>query len=549
MNDKIEMISKLITSGIPLIYANTTDPYTALNALSKNKTLFKNDKNKKSTKRKSYILSLTTPLSELRKNEKNGFTLKPIELSNGKKKMLNATPAQQLAFFLSDKIYINSILYIIIDSDIISKSPTLVELLRNHYNGLSAVFEKTKNENEAKTDEDSVSVLDDIEAYMPDETTIKSELLKLKEATDNTNSKRIDGIAEVLSKSVVLLSPSAQIPNELSNHVVNVGALHFHLKADNLPINYTAALTANEAVGMRFMYNKYSAEDAIKLKKAIFNSTTGLEELPTTIKLEDVGGYENIKKFVKQRKKIIDDMLALKSESIKPKGLFLAGIPGSGKTLLATAIGNYWGLPSYKLKLETIYAGLVGGSEANLIRVLESLEKLAPCYALIDEADKKFAGVGDNEVAGSDVPKKIFDILLEFIAKNNNIVFAVTANRIKHIPEEFMRIGRFDKLYFMGKPKAESRVEIIKIHAKKHNLVIPDDAKTINKLIDNSEGQTGAEIEGAIKEAAIEAYVSEKELTPKMITTELTKTRRIDDKKSGIMELIEWAKYYADDAE
>ena len=75
-----------------------------------------------------------------------------------------------------------------------------------------------------------------------------------------------------------------------------------------------------------------------------------------------------------------------------PKGILLLGPPGTGKSLTAKIVSNYWRLPLLKLDFGKIFSGLVGSSEENMRLALKTAEGLSPSVLWVDELKKRLAG-------------------------------------------------------------------------------------------------------------------------------------------------------------
>jgi SpoVK/Ycf46/Vps4 family AAA+-type ATPase len=84
------------------------------------------------------------------------------------------------------------------------------------------------------------------------------------------------------------------------------------------------------------------------------------------------------------------------------------------------------------------------------------------------------------------------------------VFVAATANKIESLPAEVLRKGRFDEVFFCDLPSTDERMEIFRIHLKM-NGVDPDTLE-IKRLMQNTEGWTGAEVEQAVVSARIEAH-------------------------------------------
>ena len=112
---------------------------------------------------------------------------------------------------------------------------------------------------------------------------------------------------------------------------------------------------------------------------------------------------------------------------------------------------------------------------------------------------------------GSEVTTRLFGNFLTWMQEKESPVFVIaTANNILELPPELMRKGRFDEIYFVGLPKPEERKKIFEIHLKKRRK---DDLNGINlqQLVNKTEGYSGADIEGVVKDAVEDVFASGKD--------------------------------------
>ena len=214
-----------------------------------------------------------------------------------------------------------------------------------------------------------------------------------------------------------------------------------------------------------------------------------------TLGLDNVGGLENLKEWLKIRK---DTFLGDESKVTidPPKGLLLLGVQGSGKSLAAKAIAGTWHIPLMRLDFSNLYAKWVGESEHNLKTALREAEAIAPCVLWIDEIEKGVSGDTTSDADGG-LSRRILGTLLTWMSERKARVFIVaTANDVTHLPPELLRKGRFDEIFFVDLPTYEVRRDIFAIHIGKRHL----DPKFFNleKLAKASEGYSGAEIEQAV---------------------------------------------------
>lgn len=129
--------------------------------------------------------------------------------------------------------------------------------------------------------------------------------------------------------------------------------------------------------------DKSSIDALIDEKRQTIRETGILEFIPAVAGLESVGGLENLKTWVKVRSNSFSDK-AREYGLPSPKGLLLAGIQGTGKSLLAKTIAAEWKLPLLRLDVGRLFGGIVGESESRVRQVIKLAEAIAPCVLWID---------------------------------------------------------------------------------------------------------------------------------------------------------------------
>ncbi|MGH7140647.1 MAG: hypothetical protein ACREHD_33360, partial [Pirellulales bacterium] len=83
-------------------------------------------------------------------------------------------------------------------------------------------------------------------------------------------------------------------------------------------------------------------------KQQIIKKTQILEFVKSDLKMDDVGGLENLKRWLQKRDKSwLDEANAYCLPA--PKGVLITGVPGCGKSLIAKAISAMWQLPLLRL--------------------------------------------------------------------------------------------------------------------------------------------------------------------------------------------------------
>ncbi|ABR35923.1 MULTISPECIES: AAA family ATPase [Clostridium] len=258
-------------------------------------------------------------------------------------------------------------------------------------------------------------------------------------------------------------------------------------------------------------------EIILEEKCQVIKKTGILEFEKSDLNMNDVGGLENLKRWVSKRNKSWLDS-AQKYNIPAPKGVLITGVPGCGKSLTAKAISAMWQLPLLRLDMGKIFSGIVGSSEENMRKAIKTAEAVAPSILWIDEIEKGFSGASSSS-GDSGTSTRIFGTFLTWMQEKTKPVFVVaTANNINSLPSELLRKGRFDEIFFVDLPTKNERKDIFRLHLKKRltneevckDVSITDEL--LSELADLTEGFVGAEIEQAVVAALFEAFSEERGL-------------------------------------
>lgn len=255
-----------------------------------------------------------------------------------------------------------------------------------------------------------------------------------------------------------------------------------------------------------------------------------LDMVPLKETIDDIGGLENLKKWLQKKAKVFKNIEKAKEFGVDvPKGVLIAGVPGCGKSLNAKAAASLFEVPLLKLDMGRIMGKYVGESEENMRKAINQAEAIAPCVLWIDELEKGFAGVGGYG-GGADITTRLFGTLLTWMQEKDSAVFVVaTANDIVMLPPELLRKGRFDEIYYVGLPNEEERQKIFEIHISKRRK---EDLKNIDikTLVSKTKGYSGADIEGVVKESIENVYADGKDkLTTEDILEAIKNTHSLSE--------------------
>lgn len=254
-----------------------------------------------------------------------------------------------------------------------------------------------------------------------------------------------------------------------------------------------------------------------------------------------VGGMENLVEWAKVKAKAFCSAKAKAFGLLEPKGAFLTGVPGCGKTLFAKDFAKALGVPLVRWDISRMFGGIVGDTERNVAMAIDAVEAMAPCVVLWDECDKALAGA-TGPSGDSGTTQRLFGSLLTWLQEKKTPVFVVaTSNNAKSLPPEVMRKGRFDEVFFIDLPTAPEREAIAEIHIK----AIKRDPKklTAKAIAEVTEGFSGSEIEQVIRAGLETAFSNDRELELKDIVDAARRTNPLSKTQGQkIQELRDWAK-------
>jgi ATPase family associated with various cellular activities (AAA) len=252
-------------------------------------------------------------------------------------------------------------------------------------------------------------------------------------------------------------------------------------------------------------------------KYELLNRGGTLSYEPASAKFSDVGGLQNLRRWLTSRKPAFDGSAP---ELDPPKGALLLGVQGCGKSLAARAAAGIFGVPLVRLDFGALYSKWQGEAEKNLRESLKAAEGLAPCVLWVDEIEKALAG-GDGD---DGVSRRVLGTFLTWLAEHRARIFVVaTANDITALPPELIRKGRFDEIFFVDLPGPAARAEILAIHAHKRGLALTP--SELAALASRCESFSGAEIEQAIVAALYSAHAAGRPVNAALIAQEMRTTR------------------------
>jgi hypothetical protein len=386
-----------------------------------------------------------------------------------------------------------------------------------------------------------------------------------------TLTRSLQGAPRAEARAIVVLTPSGEVPPELAENAVVVdwplpdraeiakllddivSNLPEALKATAAPngvreraIDAAVGLSAKEAENCyaRSLIVAKSIDPVLvagEKKRVIARERVLTWYDPNPRGLDAIGGLDAFKAWALERK------LAFSKEARAyglpaPKGVFLLGPPGTGKSLAAKCIATALGVPLLKIDFGGLKSKFVGESEANVRKALATAEAVAPCVVWVDEIEKALGGATGPQGDGG-VSADALGAFLTWMQEKQGSVFVVaTSNDVRALPPELLRKGRFDELFFVDLPNPRERCEVVRAALVEHGRS-PNDVDEW-EVSGVTNGFTGAEIAALVPDALFAAFAdgaravtTQDVVKAARAVTPLSKTAA--DKIEG---LREWAK-------
>jgi hypothetical protein len=257
-------------------------------------------------------------------------------------------------------------------------------------------------------------------------------------------------------------------------------------------------------------------------KQQIIRKSGLLEYYESQEDMGSVAGLGQLKTWLQTRGLAFTDK-AVEFGLPAPKGVLLLGVQGCGKSLTAKAAANMWRMPLLRLDIGRMFGSLVGSSEENMRRAIQTAESIAPAILWVDEIDKAFSGATESGGQDGGTSSRVFSTFLTWLSEKKSNVFVIaTANNIQQLPPELLRKGRLDDIFFVDLPNENERASVFEIHLKRRKR----DAKNfeLQELARITEGFSGAEIEEAVIAGLFDAFSVGSDLTQEILCNSIYST-------------------------
>jgi transitional endoplasmic reticulum ATPase len=249
-------------------------------------------------------------------------------------------------------------------------------------------------------------------------------------------------------------------------------------------------------------HSQVNAGPVITIKKGSgsgFDNVTGRDELKEQLRKEVLFALQNPEKAQLYKLPTIN-------------GVLLYGPPGCGKSLVLSSFAEELGFNYTVIRGPEMGHIYQEGVLENLQRLFDAAEIKAPFVICIDELE--FVAPNPNAEGEENVTPQISALygMMNNCSKKGILVVATT-NRPDLIDQSIMRIGCFDRVFFVPQPDFEARKDIFREHLKDR----PCDELDFDELARMSDDFNAGDITEAVNEAAMTAAYNDVPISQKIL--------------------------------
>jgi cell division protease FtsH len=250
---------------------------------------------------------------------------------------------------------------------------------------------------------------------------------------------------------------------------------------------------------------------------------------------DDVAGIDEVKAEISEVVDFLKDPEKYRRVGARaPKGVLLAGAPGTGKTLLARATAGEANVPFFSASASEFIEMIVGVGASRVRELFGEARKVAPAIVFIDEIDTiGRSRAGARAIGGHDEREQTLNQILtemDGFSGHEGVVVLAATNRADVLDAALLRPGRFDRTIMVHSPDHKGRAAILRVHTRTTPLAGGVD---LDALASATPGMTGADLANLVNEAALLAArrgkeaVSQRDFTDALEKVQLGAARNV----------------------
>ena len=226
--------------------------------------------------------------------------------------------------------------------------------------------------------------------------------------------------------------------------------------------------------------------------RVTFNDVAGIDEAKAEL-TEVVDFLKNPEKYQRLGGRI-------------PRGVLLAGRPGTGKTLLARAVAGEAGAPFFSISASEFVEAIVGIGASRVRDLFKQAKEASPAIIFIDELDaigrSRSAGSGPFGGGNDEREQTLNQILTEMdgFEQSDTVIVLAATNRAEILDSALLRPGRFDRRVTVPPPDKDGRRKILEVHSRSLPLAADVDLQRVAAI---TPGMVGADLANLANEAAL----------------------------------------------
>jgi len=332
----------------------------------------------------------------------------------------------------------------------------------------------------------------------------KAETVRRLEAQRNELNGRVRGLREELQ---LLQEPGSYVGEVVKPVGKNKALVKVHPEGKYIVDveKQVAASSVKPGARVALRNDSYALHLVLPSKFDPLVSLMKVEKVPDST-YDMIGGLDE---QIKQIKEVIE--LPIKHPELfdalgiaQPKGVLLYGPPGTGKTLLARAVAHHTDCTFIRVSGGELVQKYIGEGSKLIRSVFALAREHAPSIIFMDEVDSIGSARIDNSRGGGDseVQRTMLELLnqLDGFEPTTNIKVLMATNRIDILDEALLRPGRIDRKIEFPHPNEDARLDILRIHSRRMNLVRSIDLRAIAAKMN---GASGADLKAVCTEAGM----------------------------------------------